>query len=90
MDCSLGVWTIDGKILLTVIICNSGTGEGHRKKSSMQEVASNVTLLSVSVIGTLGLRFCFLFIYVYAFVVILLTTGQLIDRFSLGYFSPYP
>ena len=71
------------------IICNSGTGEGHRKKSSMQEDASNVTLLSVSVISTLCPRSCFLFIYVYAFVVILLIIGQLINRSSLGYLFPH-
>ena len=83
----VSVWTIDG--IISKIICNSGTGEGHRKKSSMQEVASNVTLLSVSVISTLCPRSCFLFIYVYAFVVILLIIGQLINRSSLGYFFPH-
>ena len=55
----------------------------------MQEVASNVMLLSVSVISTLCLRSCFLFIYVYAFVVILLIIGQLINKSSLGYFFPH-
>ena len=48
----------------------------------MQEVASNVTLLSVSAISTLCPQSCFLFIYVYAFVVTLLIIGQLINRFS--------